>query len=743
MTFANSSSDKKNLNSMSQWAITMRRKWLLAVYILSAIIWYPITTVVRLTGDLNRLGSLYPELSLKSVLIHDFSRVVGFDSFSFLAVTVLAFITAIQGFAYLYRRQTIDFYESQPITRNAMFAKIYINGFLMFLCTHAVGYILAFLVAGAMGVFRLALVAEALVELAELSLLFLGIYSITALGTIVSGTLIMGIMVSLFLLAAEVVIRGLVLFCSQTYLATFYFASFDVWNTVTSPFFIFIETADRFAINYTDDSVYRIASVYRHLENAVGPDIKILVIAIVATVLAWVAYKYRKSESAGHSVVFRQAEWILKLVCGVAACILTGVVMDGVTQGAVAIVFIGMILTAAIICAVAEIIFESDFKALFKNSWHIAVVSILGIVVILGYRFDVTGFETYIPAAEKVSSCAIFDTYGMGRNYYEADGTAMDTIEYFEKYMYLSDIEGVEDIARYGQQVKVDRDRMYRGLDIARYEDTMQDPMEMDYSWNRVIMYRMKNGKTVYRSILIPESTDPAMLDRVTKSPEYSLCMYNIDDGFIETAKAAGEYSELNFDSGCSQFKGDGELFGAFIEAFRQDIEENYCFTLANRSDPVGAVYYSPDNTVASDMNSYYLSFPIFPEYKRTIKFLSDNGLYTEGILPEDQIASITVYYDANVNRYYSDETKYEYEEVREKEYTDPASISAMMSVAHCDGNDWEWRSANYFDYSYEVVVKMDSSYKPEGYGNRVASYSLYFRNDKIPDFVKTDLKAK
>ena len=348
MTFENSSSDKIKLNSMTQWAIAMRRKWLLAIYILSAVIWYPVITVVKLTGEINRIGRSVPEVSLKSVMVHDFSSVIGFDSLSFLAVTALAFITAIQGFSYLYRRQTIDFYESQPVKKSSLFIKIYLNGFLMYLLTAAAGYILAFVIAGAMGIFRFALIAEAMVEFAELALLFLGIYSITILGTVVSGTLIMGIMVSVFLLSAEVVIRGLVFICSQTYLSTFYNSSFNVWDTLTSPFFTFTETAGRLSFFYTDDSVYRISAVYRHIEQALGSDIKLLIIAVVATALAWIAYKRRRSESAGHSVAFTLAEWILKFVIASVACILAGVTMYTVTQGAVAVVFIAVFTTLTV-----------------------------------------------------------------------------------------------------------------------------------------------------------------------------------------------------------------------------------------------------------------------------------------------------------------------------------------------------------------------------------------------------------
>ena len=743
MTFESSSSAKNSLKSMKQWAITMRRKWLLAIYVLSAIIWYPIITVVKLTGDINRLGGSYPDISLKSVMVHDLSSVIGFDSFSFLAVTALAFITAIQGFSYLYRRQTVDFYESQPVKKSAMFAKIYINGLLMYLCTTAAGYILAFVIAGGMGVFRLALVAEAIVEFAELFLLFLGIYSITVLGTVVSGTLIMGIMVSAFLLSAEVVIRGIVFICSQTYLTTFYSDSFNVWNALTSPFFAYTGAAGRLSFTYSDDSVYRISRVFDHIQAAIAPDTRMLVIAVIATIFAWIAYSKRKSESAGHSIVFPLIEWIIKLVCGTVACILAGVMMDSVTQGAVVIVFIGVILTSFIICAVAEIVFESDFRAMFRNSWHIAVVAVAGIGIILGYRFDITGFETYIPEQDKVSSCVMFNTYGMGKTYYEPDGNMLEAEEFFEKYMYLSDIEGVEDVARYGQQIKVERERVYKGMDIAYHieDEPSPDKSKEEYYWYRVIMYRMKNGKKVYRQLMLPENTDPAMLDRVTKNPEYSMCLYNMDEGFINTAKEAEEYSDLSFNSGCIQRDESGELFSDFVEVFKKDLEDYYCFTLANNSDPVGTVYYSANNSVTVLQPSYYLSYTIFPEYKNTVKFQEDNGLYNGELLPEEEIEKITVYYDPNVYGYYYDETEYEYEEVREKEYREPEQIKKLMSASHYDGDEWEWRSANYADYSCDVVVTMDSSYKPEGYGNRGGTYSLRFKYGDVPDFVKQDLK--
>lgn len=743
MTFASSSSDNNKLNSMKQWAIALRRKWLFAIYILAAVISYPITTIVKLTGDINRLTGAMPEVSFKSILIQDFSNIIGFDNVSFLAVIALAFITALQGYAFLYHRHTIDFYESQPVKRSTHFWKIYLNGFLMFLFTFAAGYVLAFIVAGAMGVFRLALLAEALIEFLELSLLFLGVYSITILGAVVSGTLIMGILVSGFLLAAEVMIRGMLYICAETYLATFYYASIRIWNVISSPIFTYFGTAERLSYRYSEDSVYRIDSVISHIRQAVAPDIRMLLIAAVAAVLAWCAFKYRKSESAGHSVVFPLIEWIIKFVCAFMACILVGVLLDIVTQGSVAVAIIGIIITAFLICAIAEIVFESDFKAMFKHPWHIAVAAVVGIAVILGYRFDITGYETYIPAAKNVESCALFDLYGMGKSYYSDKGLPIgDNDIYFKENMILTDIEGVQDIAKIGQETQVKFGRTYNGLNIAYNNDEpylMQDGENSEDGWSRVVMYRMKNGRVIYRKLLIPESTDPALLDRVTGSTEYSFALLNLDDGLNEKVKQTEAYSELIFDTGCQQQSTGGEVFDGFIEAYKKDVEENYCFTLAYTSKPVGTVYYTPDNHFYGGQDSYYLSYNIFPEYKRTIEFLKKNDMYFEEILPLKLVDYVTVYYDPNVYKTYDEDEEYEYEDVRDKEYRDADVINTLMDNVHYDGEDWSWRPNDYTDYSLEVTVNMQKDFNGNN-GSRGSSYMLYFQRNKVPDFVITDL---
>ena len=45
---------------------------------------------------------------------------------------ILAIITGIQGFYWIYKTRSVDFYESQPMSRKERFWQIYVNGILLY-----------------------------------------------------------------------------------------------------------------------------------------------------------------------------------------------------------------------------------------------------------------------------------------------------------------------------------------------------------------------------------------------------------------------------------------------------------------------------------------------------------------------------------------------------------------------------------------------------------------------------------
>ncbi len=706
-------------DGMSQRALFARRKWVVVITAISCLLIYPVASVIAFISTIN-LNMFDTSVPMGVRLVNVFNTLISGNLVGFAAAVLLAVLTATQGFAYLFNRATVDFYESSPHTKKERFTAIYVNGLLIFYISITVSFILCFLSAGVMGAMNSAMIPQGIIQLLELMLLYSAVYSISTVASMLSGNLLVSMLLNGFLLLVEDVFYMAVDACGVTYYATWFNGNGEDRLHFFSPMACYI--TNHMPEFYSGTEPFGMTLVRSHIEKNLGFDIKLLLFFIIFTVVAFLLYKKRPMESAGRPFVYVRVGYAVKMIIAVFTALFTAIMMENVTGGDVPVVFAGVIISSALICVMMQaLLIDGNAK---KKLYHIAISSAVIIAVVIVCRFDLTGYENYIPSENSIESCGLMSYDNNCLPYYEKnDYGVYEEIYDGEKrlnLMMLKNISYVVELARTGQRLKSEYDRTYNGFARAYMLDLEEDEINGPNGWNYVVAYNLKNGKTVYRVIYIPVDTDTALLDRITTSPEYRSTVFQCEEDFVNVVASAGEHHKLSFYNGCRESKMiDGTYIRDFMEAYKKDIDEKYSYSVSRFHLSKGTVQFTGDDDYQDYISGdiFYLNYPVYDDYENTVAFLKQHGIYMDEQVPLDVIDSIRVTQtDEDGN---SEVTEYESEEEIEK----------LMPKLYTDFGMWEWQEPNLVDYDRQAeIFTKKMVYEDEYFGSE--NYTLYFLNE-------------
>ena len=190
MTSANSSLVKF---AKEQRAITMRRLPLLSLSILMYFLYDVFGTVMAILRERAVNNMISAELAVETFPLRGaqiVSNWMGMRGYGFVIGIVGAILLGIQGFAYLYRSQTVDFYESRPEKRNTRFVNIVTNSFFIYAIPSFLGVICSFVLAVLSGCGAGWLFTEMLIAWCCQTALVLAVYGMSTLASLLTGTMV-------------------------------------------------------------------------------------------------------------------------------------------------------------------------------------------------------------------------------------------------------------------------------------------------------------------------------------------------------------------------------------------------------------------------------------------------------------------------------------------------------------------------------------------------------------------------
>ena len=426
-----------------------------------------------------------------------------------------------------------------------------------------------------------------------------------------------------------------------------------------------------------------------------------------------------------------------------------------------AVVVIVLVISAVIICAIIEAVFELDVKALFKKKLHWIVCAVVVICVFFMFREDVFNLKR-LPSKNSVESVAFIPS--------ELDGTYqfftkelrwVSSTDYCARNMFITDIDDVYELAelstkdyeeKTGSDVKTGFNDYYNYYRNRGYDEA-------------VVVFRLKNGRKVYKNIFVPKENTKAweLEDRILSSKEFVDGYFSLKNLEInEDLVCYDGYNSCSFSNNIINISFSTERGLELLKCYQEDLDD-YDHSVINTQDSIGQVYLGLMMEGGLTTYGTTVTFNVYPNMKRTVALLKEMG-YSKPEIKREDIEELTL-------NYY----RYSEDEYNELYYTNPDEYFALTESEDMDkevvysgekldelfpylvmlenGSSWNWGKTDRYEEAYtcSASVLMDgknnSDVLPEDVNISYNMYSgkrteLYFAFPKgqVPDFVKKDL---
>ena len=726
MTSANLSLAEKIKNHKKY---IIRTLWTAIIGFVLMAFYYIVGNVLMLSRSIN-YAKMYNQTAevLQVEKYKTVVRIMGTDQLGFAIIMFIAIAFAFQGFSYVFDQKKIDFFLSQPTTRGQRLRQNYYNAITTFAFIYVLVCALAFIIAAAFGALNKYVLMICLIEMLRNLIFFFAIYNISVLAILLSGTLPVAMLLNVFFLGVTAVLGYEFIGFKRIFFSTYYIDTPEV--IYASPLY------DRLSVFDSMNKSLDMEGVKNTIVEILPGTIDTLVVAIVILILIDISSRYRKAEHAGKTVCYLPFRWLLKVTCcviaGMAGGLLFHSIYDYVWNNSMYMgMLVAMVISTVLAAFVIEAILENNFRKFAKGGAQTVMALALVALIFVIFRGDLLGYDSYVPDAKKVSSCALIDDSSTFQVYYENGYPYINTQG---DNMYLTNVNDIIEISKIGMKtLKENHIRTANGeySDSGRYMH---------------VLYRLKNGKKVYRTICIPYDIDSALISRVVDSEEYKHGAFNVfHDEKVRKEIGNLKDKKLTYSNSIvSKYVNEFD-YAMLSDAYRKDIEENYSYELVSNSLPIGSITFDASSTYQRLMNTTttigyaVIDLNVYENYTNTISYLKKCGIYSENTLDVKYIDSVVVTnlypgHDANtepLNYLYSEDF-----ETIEKTYTDEASIKEICDNAVYNGFYDVWY--NYRDnsdnqYMIEFILKDPK----DDFGTKNTYCS--FRMGKVPDFVKAD----
>lgn len=315
-----------------------------------------------------------------------------------------------------------------------------------------------------------------------------------------------------------------------------------------------------------------------------------LICAAVTLFIAFALYRYRRNEDTGKTVPLKAVRIITKIAVIFLVVLLTGVVFS--SGNPISTGIIAMIISAVVIGGIIEAIYNSDVRKIFKGFGYTVIGAALALALLLSCKYDLFGYSRWVPDKDDVASASI--------------STSFDA-----KSMKLTDIDTVNALLKAGEENTKDGDKGMFFLDIT---------------------YRMKDGSTKSRKVLIPESAKDLM-NKIITSDEFKqgfFKVYRDQDIYAKLDKVVISYNSFESEDS-SRYASSSAIYDDLKAAYIKDLAK-YDFETAGYKPEIGEVNIQ----VPGKEIDHYYDLPVYDTFTNTIAFLKAQDMYSEPQLSQN-----------------------------------------------------------------------------------------------------------
>ena len=296
------------------------------------------------------------------------------------------------------------------------------------------------------------------------------------------------------------------------------------------------------------------------------------------------------------------------------------------------------------------------------------------ILILGGYRTDITGVDTFLPDEEKVASMSLYLPSVSGQfQYPESSVTESPTYTTFSLKQWVEDFQEIYALAEKSVEYVRNHEAYASDVQSLRENGDPEQTMVMIY-----IGYHMKSGQDVYRMYYIPETEELVEnIGRVYDTWEYREKI--LPTSYIDTEKIENIYTYSFTESGKALTLSD-ENKERLMKTYQEELE-NMTFDQSRREKQVGwlelqekaepeisAMGYSVNSTY-----TYSYNLPVYASFEKTRAMLEKLGNPMADSIEPDQVESILL------SRYSYESGEEQY---LEKEYRTEEDIEKLLAQA-------------------------------------------------------------
>lgn len=417
----------------------------------------------------------------------DLAGAMSKENFWLIMVTVFgALVCAVSGFGYLFSKKKVDFFHSLPVKRERLFAVRYLNGVLIYLVPYLAMLLINVVIIAVNGKMKTAIWSVLLEGLVVHLLGFLVLYTVFILCVTMVGNIVVFFAVSGWMLSITLVALLLYTWFEEQF--------FDTYSFMGDAF------AERiYSLRFLCPGYFYFVEVF----EARGDTLlwQQLLYVIVLIVIALVVYRIRSSEGAGKAIAFPVLKPVIRVSIEVLAGGCLGMMFYNAADSNQAFpgwMIFGVVLGVVLSHILVQSVFYYDVRKCLKGklSMLACVAVTAGFVLIM--RYDVFGYDTYLPKEKKIESVGIevndLDGYRGAYIYTLEGGKHVSEVE----DMKLTDISA---IYPYLEALVADSEAYYDYDSELNKWNSATKEQGVAYISVRVV-YRLKNGKEVYRDYM-------------------------------------------------------------------------------------------------------------------------------------------------------------------------------------------------------------------------------------------------
>ncbi len=607
------------------------RVWMLALSCLGSFLALPVVFLMRNRDYLERIERNLSQSSDAERICGyymDFFRTYGMFTVG-AVLTLGALITAIWGFRYLYSRKMVDLYHATPVTRNRLFFVIYLNGLLIWLlpllAATVVTLILVFANMASLGALSyFGAVTGMVLRLIGVAIIcYLTLYHFLLVCVMLCGNVFNALFTSAVFGVSVAAFYGMLLLLGSAFFDTFVSLPVSweqiIWaSPLISPFVLMSDFANTGAgalFVRVSDSNYAFSTLMR-LSNAA-----LLLINL------WIAHRLyckRPSELAEHGVERKSAQVLIRSCASVLAGLFGSMLfLWMLDREAIGWQIFGILLCGILAFGVTDILLHMNFRSFFANKLQMAGTVLVACLLFFLFAFDLTGFDTRLPAKESIKASSLcFNNYGdrSGRYEFREDGVMYAVSDYYDTQPY-------ENI-----------DALYPLLERL----TDEEHQNSSY-YNGSIEIELETSFGPFRRMYRLIQSDLDVLRPIVESEEYLHTFYPASCGLMPTPESMQVYSEVSHtDCVVTDDKRMEEIMATYAKDFKK-----YSSLETLQNGVVVATLelaYPYMHAYSSSLSSYHLSLDIYEHFTDTIAKLKQ--YYPELILEKEKlnIVSLEIY---------------------------------------------------------------------------------------------------